>query len=496
MKRFSHRFVWGLVCSLCACLGTQQSAHAQPVQLNTQEIFLLPNDLAFIAKSGNVPFRNRRAVIPRDAEPVTGTYWLKPGGNFRITQTAFAMDTVYRQRESRDFFSVLKANVGKTATVAYAIGDKLEDVTGEILPFRPGDELIRIKQPYGNTTFLHKDQLRQVAVQGDANTHYYEAELGEATLLEINRDLATAPIQVSYYVRGLKWRPQYRIQVVNDSLAELTVVANVRNDAEDFANTDLKFLLGDGSLNDADLAITARSLMGGGLAVGENTPAAAANPQNVTTPDLPILTAENVTLKKNARAEIPVLRKKVKAPQGYMARLPLFVDSLGRPRQPDGLLSNGNRSLLLTNSTGVPLPAGPLLMLDANERPMGQQALAAMPIDGVELVPMQTAPEIQLLSSERLQSREERAVRREDGTPMDRYTVRGSVRVDNQLGTPVVVQVTQEVLGTLNRTSVGEVRETGRSLRGNPIRTLTWQIPVKGQSQQVYTYEYTYLIPN
>lgn len=505
----------GIAIVLLFLLAAGSAATAQNQELQTREVFIFPGDIAFVYKAGDLQFRDRRVVLAEIPNAIQGTYWLKPGGNFEITKTEFAMDTVYHQREAVTFFDVLKANVGAQSLVTYQIGEDIEDVSGEILPFVAGSDLARIKRPNGSTTFIHREQLRQVAIQGKSKTLYWEATLGQATIIEISKPLSRAEVQMFYYTRGIRWEPIYSTKIVSDTSMILSMKCFLENNAESFRDAQVKFVIGEPNLNyaggDPNLDQTTRELVQylqspvdseelvstGGAPANETDEAepTTGSTQRAGEQGLYVFEVGRLTLQSPGQAEVPVFEQPMEARVMHTARLPLHLDeATGEPLQVEDLLFTSQLALRFRNTTGSPLLPGSLLLMDVQDRPLGQDKMPALRPGEETFVYYSEAPEVQVFVTERLQSREEK-FKKINGEHHDRLRVRGSVRVQNNSKEFHRVRVSQEVLGELRRTSNGEVTVVGERF-GSPLKTLTWEIPVGADMSQTYTYEYEYFLPH
>jgi hypothetical protein len=486
-------------------------AQAQNQYLPTREVLIFPNNVAFIAKEGNLAFRNRRAVLADRPNALNGTFWLKPGGNFKITKTEFGQDTLWRLVEARTFFDVLRANAGAQAMVTYQIGTEIEDVRGTILPFIAGSNLARIRTTTGATKFISEDQVRQVSVEGGAaETHFQQPYLGDATIIEIDKPLALAPVRLFYYTQGFTWFPSYVVRIVTDSTIQFSLKAVLENQAEPLTNAHVKFVMGQSNIRTGQPMTeqTARLLEflqapAEGVVQARQPNADSTRRDSVTAPtpappgneDLMVYDVGNISLGMGSRAEVPVFERTLAAQRLYVAHVPICVDSTtGEPLPRDGMIYTARVGLRLANDQLQPLLPGDVLLLDRNERPLGQHSLPPLrPGQSTELT-YAPAPEVRVLLTNRVQERRPCAAR--NGRQcLDQITVRGSIRVENLSGEFRTIEVSHIVPGNITRASTGTVSPAPGSLQGNSLKRITWAAPVQSQGVQIYPYEFVYTVP-
>jgi len=488
------------------------SLWAQPQRLPTKALYVFADNLAFVQKEGPLQFVGRKCVLDDIPNALFGSYWLNPVGDFQIAKTEFGIDTIFVEAEVYTFFDALKANVGSDAEVTYKIGNDIETVFGKIQPFSPGSDLALIKQPNGSTVFIRKDQIQQVAIQGNIKTKYWDRTLGKATRIVINKDLPQAAVQLLYFQQGIEWSPSYSFRLLKDSLSQFTMRIAVDNKAGDFVNTPVRFIVGSPKIAAASgLDPVARELMeqlpGANLntdkMVSGTTDAAppvettpALNTTGVPPGSLFVYDGGVQTLKNGAKAYISVIDTTVICRQILRAELlAALVSDTNVSINKTPQYADVYRVASFVNKGKKPLLPGSIFLVDVTGEPLGQDVLTYTATGGSVAVKLDKSTSVKVSVVDEEIKRVAKAVV-EGKQTWDKLEVKGVVTIENLTAKPQKVEVVREVVGEVTKTNMGALAPVNRKVGRNKAYTLTWEIVVKPNSSETISYQYDVLSLN
>lgn len=457
-------------------------AAAQPGGVQPQTVVVFPSGPAFVVAKGELNFQDRRAKLTELPPAVNERVWFEPAADFRILQAIRGLDTLYEKKKATNFFDVLRANVGSRAVITYRIGDEIEEVKGKVLPFETGEDLIRIEALNGSTVFIPKEQLQQVGIEGEANTYYLEPKMGEVTRVDIDQWRATAPVYAYYYQDGLNWQPNYTLLLLNDSVAILELRAQIQNGPRVIPNVNM--LLGMPEVATFTPDAQGQRLFARLVRQADDT--ANLGPR--------LVDVGRLSFQPEAVAEREMTKRAVAYRETYRIAGALHVDSTtGYPLQVQELPLTPTRTLYLDSLPMELLPNAPLLVrsTDGQTYFTRQTPSRSSPALQVDLGP---ALELEVLATERLTKREEKA-EKIDGVNYDFYEVRGSIRLVNPTLRFLPVEITQPALGRVYASNRGSKEKTGREFFGNDVYRLTWQVLVPPEYTLPITYRYSYYLP-
>ena len=299
-------------------------------------------------------------------------------------------------------------------------------------------------------------------------------------------------LDLMYFRPGIRWIPTYRIDLGDDGLAELVMQAEVINEAEDFEDTAVDFVVGLPTFRFQDVPsplslervmLNALSQavpqLAGQLAVQQFSNAAfndrsrrAVRPQPVSQPgpdvavsamdgsevqDLYYYSTRRMSLKRGERAAVEVLR--VRVPYRHLYTWDL---SLGRSHQD---VHTGYRSplklttnkvwhqVVLVNKAGRPWTTGPAMLLQ-DGLPVGQDMLTFTPAGREVMVPLTAAVSVRGTVDEKELSRSHGA-RKIRSRSYTRVKNQATFQVVNSLKVPVKLVVQAEVSGRATEASDG-----------------------------------------
>jgi hypothetical protein len=199
-------------------------------------------------------------------------------------------------------------------------------------------------------------------------------------------------------------------------------------------------------------------------------------------------------LAAGSASELELRERKVKATYTTFADLPLLVNDQGLLSGQESQPYTPRLQAAVENSTELPLQAGPLTVLNEQEELLARTELPNLRPGDTALVTLSPIPDIAVLLSERQHERQSRVRRENLPGSWDIITVRGIIRVKNHSDRVREAVVRHAVVGEIRRSSTGRIHDTPGIVQGNPVRTLTWRIPLAPGMVQQYPFEYVYYL--
>jgi hypothetical protein len=465
----------------------------QPQNLPIKEISIFLEDVAFITKTQNLNFESQKAIIEGPPDAIGNAYWLGTDNSFSITGIIIRKDTVYSSAEAKDFFELLKANVGSKADVTYQIANEIEAVSGEILPIDINSNIIAIKKTNGQTVFIKKEQIQQVAIQGTVKTLYYEKSLGDVTEITIDKNISSGNINLMYYINGISWEPIYGLEIIDDSTALFTMHALIKNHYQDFENCKIKLYAGNANLNlkERIKPITNQSqvtMVNGKQATKENI-------RNAS-PPLQAYEIENVTLKKGSEAKYAIFSQKITTKSLFECVIPNFIEPRKEPYNTPLTEFPVYEAVKWTNNTKIPYAKGKIQILSKGLKSISEDEVNYTESGAPLKVNVVTSPHILLTIYEEQIEKEEKARKNLQNQYLDRFKVKGMITIKNADENKIYIEIYKKLIGRMTKTSMAEVIKTNETLYDNPLMNVSWKYEVQGKNFQTIPYEYEFFLPS
>ncbi len=494
--------ILGCAVALCSQLLPAQVL-GQSQKLKVDAVTLYPGGVAYIQKRGRVNFERGKALLDENPDALANSLVVEIDGSAELKRKSVLRETLYRPKRAKSFFEILKANPGKQAIVTYFIGKEVEDVVGTIRPYNPGSDLIEIRRPDDNVVFVHKDQLKQVSVQGGkASQTYYEAVVDTALLLELATPFTAANVRMGYYSKGLSWRPEYRIREQTDSTVKLTMKAIVHNTGEALEDIELRLSLGIPAVSEG---ISAEERTMYQRLTTPRQPKAQipdGQPGNIQEPQSPAepkpvrgFTLSDVTIEAGSAAELTLLEQVLPTTSLQFVRLPLHINEQSlQPELPDGKLYTVQQARRITNTSEKPFLPGKVQLLNASGIPIGQAELPAMPLDAQAKIGAGVSEGVVVKVTERV-GKEERKAEKLNGEDYDFLKIDGLLTIGNSTDEPQPVQIVVQVLGKPLRYLGGQKAHMDSKVGVNGLHTITYDLTLDPQRTYKYNYSYGYFRP-
>ncbi len=368
-------------------------------------------------------------------------------------------------------------------------------------------------------------------------------ETEKSLLLDFGPAMAGRDVEATffYFAPGIRWIPTYRIALGDDGKADMTMQAEIINEAEDLESVPTNLVVGVPNFRFKDvvspmsLEATLRNtlleaapqlmsqtmsnvLMSQRVADIRALPEAAA--PGVGVPALPselaagesqdlfLYEIPRLTLRRGERAAIPLMSATIPFRHIYTWDLHLArsgveaVPGRGRHSSPVRLLKNEVwHQIKSTNDTDAPWTTGAALIMDGY-LPVAQELLAYTSIGAENLLPLTVAVDIRGTYEEEELGRELKAIHF-DGNDYVRISKRGTLRVTNYKKDSADMVITCQFGGNAvkasdgGKISVGDfANEDWQSFRGSRAltghSTIRWELALDPGETKELTCEYFY----
>src|SRR5690606_16576914 len=218
-----------LTIALCLPMLTQ-------AQFKTKEISIFKNGTGFFIKTGVLKATQSVAEIYDTPNPIYGTIWFHSSDN-ALKGISSTEKEVPESKDANDMLGILKSNIGKKVDVATDKGPVsgiIDDVSKNYVSLKVGDKY----------RILYTHHILSVDFSEKPGMVFKDNVKKQIIRLEFKNDKATQNLDLMYLQRGIGWTPNYLVQLKGKDKASITLRANVMNDAEDFENADLHFVVG------------------------------------------------------------------------------------------------------------------------------------------------------------------------------------------------------------------------------------------------------------
>ena len=235
-------------------------------ELPVRELAVFKDGHAFVVHQGLANVSDQGTVtLDSLPAPVIGTFWpYSANKDLPLRSVVAGQRAVSVKKTALTPIEMIKANIGKRILVH----EKEEDWSATILsiPTRTAEELERTTGPGANESTLLPQESPCVLLQTDAGQQLVPpsrlerltfVDAPETTfestevrnLLTMNLDLpAAAPQQtevgMTYLQKGIRWIPQYRVNLNQDGVAEVELQATLLNEMLDVDDATVHLIVG------------------------------------------------------------------------------------------------------------------------------------------------------------------------------------------------------------------------------------------------------------
>ena len=481
-------------------------------RLPVTEITVFKDGHAFVVHEGEMAVDARGNVnIDRLPAPVLGTFWassLDPQASLRSVTAGVREATI--ERPALTIRELLEANVGAQAVFTENGGARYAGTIIDV-PEAPPAEMdgpgpagspnaaaekkarkgsVILIRTDGGTKALGIDRIQDVTFLGPPQGGVREEETRNSLRLDLDwaggKPGTSVRVGMAYIQKGLRWIPDYRVDLDGKGGVALKLQAILINELEDIEDTTVHLVIGVPNIYFKDTLdpislrkalaplssyfqdasqtsnLLSNAIMTQTTRMGEYRPQAPEEPAADLGPeiagggheDLFIFTLKGVTLKKGERMVLPVAEAALKYRDVYILDLPFSPppelqrnSNTEQDREMARLFRSPKvvHKVRLENTARFPLTTAPALIL-RDGRILAQSLLTYTSQGGTSDLEITKAINIRVGRSDTETGRTPRAERWR-GTDFARIDLAGKVSLTSFLGNAAEVEVTRHVLG-------------------------------------------------
>jgi hypothetical protein len=496
--------------------------------VKTKSVAVFKNGSGFFIKSGNVKPRNGSFRMDDTIDAAFGTLWFSSNDN-TIKSVTSKMEMVehVKSAEAGNTADLLRANIGKRIKVSVKdeepIDAIIEKVNDDMVILKEANKWVHYRIAYLNRIdFLEQPVYKASTKENTRVTHIDFKDDKESNL------------NMMYLQKGISWLPTYLVELEPDNKAQLTLTANLMNDAEDLDNADVSLVVGVPNFKYSNMLsplTSTQSIMEFLYALNtestknisftnvmvnqsisyDNEKAEMDMPDKGLEPfalggtvqeDLFFYRLNSISLQKGGRGFYTVLKEEV--PFRHIYETDLNTNSVASGYYNTG---NGNsldnndqstnkvyHSIELENTSKLPWTTGSAMVtksIEGHTGPLSQDMLTYTPMKAKVCVKITEAPDIQVKDAETETSREEKK-KIILKTAYDLVSVEASITVKNYKNEDIDLTVRRTVNGDLQSCSADWTSKKVVSLyrNANTISNVKWDIHMKAGEEKKITYKY------
>jgi hypothetical protein len=519
------------------------------------------NGLAFVLKAGETPLKDGWARMDQLPPAALGTLWIgTTSKSGPITDVIAYREKVSEDAEAINMNEMLSANVGRKAILTYVSGTTPKSAEGTLLavpvdrtpdenvitvpnppPYSsyrmPGTEpmhgeivLLRTTTADGRASLLSlaKSSVLSLEILGDSNVRTAVEKEVARTKIRVGGSPSRAEVTVACVEKGIVWSPSYRINIANETQAELELDAVFANDMEDLEDAEVSFVVGYPNFSFADVlspislrqnvAAFVQALASGGSApagrfanvMSQSVMYNAARFDTGGSPDagysvgqpLPGEQGEDlyfyrksgVTMKKGDRASFSVLKTTAPYEHIYQWEIPdsMNVDDRGYRLNAQNKQENLVWHVLrLENNSKQPWTTAPAFALNGT-LPVAQDTLNYTPPGGRSFLKLTVATDVR---AEQMQTETARKQASIAGHNYDEVTVAGKLKLTNWKGKELAMLIRKSLVGEVLESPDGKVAKVARNLTSvNPNCEIEWEFKLPAGESRELSYRYKVLL--
>lgn len=497
-------------------------------QLQTKSVSVFKNNKAFFIKSGTVSPKGTQYQLTGEMPgALFGTLWFASPGN-AIKLVSSSEQNIEKQGTPINHYEILKANLNKKVMLYLS---PTETVEGIVQAFSENYDkesktyfipaFVTIK---GNSIWqsVKIEDIKRIGFAENPVTTVTSYEKKKVVTVEFAESKAQ-PLSMMYLEDGLNWSPNYLLELTSENKGILTLQAQVKNDAEDIANTDVSFVVGNANFKDANKlawlvdfsqsvsleysydnnswanTITSKAAADGAVAPSTEGDGV----EGESSEDLFFYNLKNLTVPKGSRAQMELFRAEINFEHVYEANLSEMSsynleNYVYQVYATEDVNAKTYHSLKLNNQTKYPWTAGLCFVVNTekgSQKPISQDVLTYTPIKGDNSLKLTESPDIKVSQTEKETERKTN-IRKRGDVQYDLITVEAEIKIKNYKAKDVKMNINRLVSGELLKSNVDwkKTDKINYSNYLNKTTAVTWETNVKAGEEKVIKYSYTIVV--
>ncbi len=522
------RLSLGVVALVMFATPTLAAEPAAPIsalaRMPVKEVTVFKDGHAYVVHEGTMPTQNGNVVLDLLPTPVLGTFWpYSLDKNATLHSVTAGQRRVKIDQTAMSIRELIEANIGAEvviteghkpayqATIVKLLTRSAEELaatlppgSGERLPIKSNVLLLKTIE---GTRAIAIEQISDIKFVGKYETKLAQEELRNLLTMKLdwgaNPVAKSADVGMAYVQKGIRWIPNYRIELDGMGKAVVKLQATILNELTDLNNATMNLVVGVPSFyfkettdpialsqavaqlspyfqTDASTQYAMSNAMmtqvarggevrvrpgaggGGGGAVPDLGPEIGGATQSE---DLFVFTVKNVTLAKGQRMVIPVSQYSLEYKDIYTLDVPFTPPTELRTQVNEQqaelirlmLAPKVLHKIRLFNGNSQPLTTAPALLLK-DGRVLSQGMMTYTSKGGAVDITLTTAVDVRVKKTDKEAKRTPNAVTF-DGHAFWRVDVSSTLELTNQSGKPIEIEVTRFVLGNVGEADQGATAE-------------------------------------
>jgi hypothetical protein len=573
------RFVSIAAMSLTFSILAETSA-ASPettfARMPIKEVSIFKDGHAFVLHEGTMPAdANGNVTIDYLPRPIIGTFWAySADAKARLAGVVSGKRVVPIKRTALTIPELIEGNIGARVLIreqnlyeatilgiparsSQELGRTNPPGTPEALPVRSDVVLLKVAE---GVKIVPISQIQQITFLDEPNAHLSREEFRDTMTLKLDwgrsKSAETANVGMVYVQRGIRWIPNYRVEIDGNGHAAIKLQATIINELADIEDVTAHLVIGvprfafektldpislqqavaqlsqhfrtdsqsayafsNMIMTQAEAPVRRVDVPAGSDAI-DLGPDVAGSGKNE---DLYVFTLEHVTLKKGQRLVVPVAEYELEYEDVFVLDLPF-----GPPPEVEHRFNNEQHARLaqlyhlpkvmhkirLANSASCPLTTAPALILRQG-RIIAQGMMTYTAIGASSDLELTAAVDIAVEKLDNETNRVPDAVKW-DGYTYARSDLLGAIHLTNRRTEAVALEIRRSVLGHIDSASHdGSIEHLGRHEGGwmtpdslpfwwhwynwpywwyhfNPVGRVTWKCELKPGKTIDLEYEWHY----
>jgi hypothetical protein len=509
--------------------------------LSIESVSIFKNKTAFFVKNGTVNTKKGSWLILGDTIPaaLNGTFWLNsPDNDFKLVKAYQKTIKTKEQAVVDNFASMLALNNGKKVTLYF----KDTSYTGTILfmqvnPKKKPDvpnlraPLFALKTKEGKTIVFTQNSINGLVRLEFANDpefiyDYTQSKELPALQIDFKSDKTKQSLDMMYLSNGLAWKPDYKIELIEENKAKLSLRSTVLNEAEDIKTKKLNLVAGvpnfkyatglselinflnlrpgSGSNTFQNFAVTQNTFQNRSVysvsPTITTTTAAPTFSEAAAMEDLYFYTLTDVVLKKGERAFFDIFTIEVPVEHIYEV---ILSDNNTSYALEYSFIKKDNpviHTIKLTNNSTFTWTAGTALVIknDKNQNaPISQDKLGYTSQKDDISVKLTEAPDVSVhfLEKEITRSANKKTLKKGDYSYYnDLVVVEAKVTIHNYKNKAIRLDLKRAIIGDLEKCDV-EWQKAPKVQFGYTLNKKTdvcWEMKLKAGEKKVIKYSYSF----
>lgn len=537
MQKFLSSLIFCLFVSL---FSFGQDANAD---FKTKSISLFKNGSAFYLKSGTVKSTDGQYLMTKNIpSALFGTFWIQsPDGKLNSVSSFNDKVAETSMIRSNNFTLLLSANLGKKVRLHIGKEEIVEGVVEEMEKVKEKQENALLPEQFivnniltfrteSNWLSINVSEIRRVEFMEKPKQILETKSLKDKPVLQLNfaNNNANQKVDIMYLQNGLSWVPGYLIELIDEKEAQLTLRAEVVNNAEDIKNTDINFVVGVPNFRFANRLSSlvdfynqyVPAVNGGFSNVLRTQSASTYSIDGESLSDLNIVANEvtgsaeedlffynlkNFSLKKGGRGHYPIFSKKIDIAHIYECNI--GANNANQRYFQQNFLFNADNSnkvfhsVKVINDSDFPWTTGSAMVVKGikDQKPISQDQLNYTPITGHSFVKLTEAPDVKVKHAEREIAREDRAMKNPQNRKiyLDLVTVEGQLKIKNYKAKAIDLNIKRMISGKLLSSTTEWLKAERVNRNGqNPMTDVCWETSIKSGKELIITYQYQVYVPD